>query len=206
MPETYKTPATNRTKPAGRRGFSCPSPGLSCADCRPRPLAWPDDRAATKAKQKDRRNPAVLPHAYRACPCSWSGRPDLNWRPPTPHAGALPGWATPRLCRYYNIPPPLEGNPVPPAVFSTCVGIGHDLSAWPRRAGAHSRAPVSAQERIGLEPGAGAHGCAPLHGNTNTREYQHTLRMPKAPATTRRYRFPVYCCRFWRAFSPHPYR
>ena len=29
------------------------------------------------------------------------------------------------------------------------------------------RAPVSAQERIVPEPGARAHGCAPLHGNTN---------------------------------------
>ena len=26
----------------------------------------------------------------------WSGRPDLNWGLPTPHAGALPGCATPR--------------------------------------------------------------------------------------------------------------
>ena len=26
----------------------------------------------------------------------WSGRPDSNWRPPAPHAGALPGCATPR--------------------------------------------------------------------------------------------------------------
>ena len=27
----------------------------------------------------------------------WSGRPDLNRRPPAPKAGALPGCATPRL-------------------------------------------------------------------------------------------------------------
>ena len=27
----------------------------------------------------------------------WSGREDLNLRPPAPHAGALPGCATPRL-------------------------------------------------------------------------------------------------------------
>ena len=26
----------------------------------------------------------------------WSGRPDLNRRPPAPEAGALPGYATPR--------------------------------------------------------------------------------------------------------------
>src|SRR5437763_12277550 len=29
----------------------------------------------------------------------WSGREDLNLRPPAPHAGALPGCATPRLSR-----------------------------------------------------------------------------------------------------------
>ena len=28
----------------------------------------------------------------------WSGRRDLNSRPPAPHAGTLPGCATPRLC------------------------------------------------------------------------------------------------------------
>jgi hypothetical protein len=30
----------------------------------------------------------------------WSGRPDLNWRPPAPKAGALPGCATPRHPSY----------------------------------------------------------------------------------------------------------
>lgn len=30
----------------------------------------------------------------------WSGRQDLNLRPPTPHAGALPGCATPRITYY----------------------------------------------------------------------------------------------------------
>ena len=61
--------------------------------------------------------------------------------------------------------------------FLTCVGIGLDLSAWLRRVGAHSRAPVSAQERIVPEPGARAHGCAPL------RECQHTLRVPESTCT-----------------------
>src|SRR5687768_10217557 len=28
----------------------------------------------------------------------WSGREDLNLRPPAPHAGTLPGCATPRGC------------------------------------------------------------------------------------------------------------
>jgi hypothetical protein len=29
----------------------------------------------------------------------WSGREDLNLRPPAPQAGALPGCATPRILR-----------------------------------------------------------------------------------------------------------
>ena len=35
----------------------------------------------------------------------WSGRPDLNRRPPAPKAGALPGCATPRQVglRFYRI-------------------------------------------------------------------------------------------------------
>ena len=34
-----------------------------------------------------------------AIPEKWSGREDSNFRPPAPHAGALPGCATPRLKR-----------------------------------------------------------------------------------------------------------
>src|SRR5207249_12243191 len=34
--------------------------------------------------------------------CNWSGREDLNLRPPAPHAGALPGCATPRLSGDYT--------------------------------------------------------------------------------------------------------
>src|ERR1043166_1419823 len=30
----------------------------------------------------------------------WSGRQDLNLRPPAPHAGTLPGCATPRISNY----------------------------------------------------------------------------------------------------------
>ena len=33
----------------------------------------------------------------------WSEREDLNLRPPTPHAGALPDCATPRIIEKYNI-------------------------------------------------------------------------------------------------------
>ena len=32
-------------------------------------------------------------------PNNWSGREDLNLRPPTPHAGALPDCATPRFVK-----------------------------------------------------------------------------------------------------------
>ena len=34
----------------------------------------------------------------------WSGREDSNFRPPAPHAGALPGCATPRPNRDYTVP------------------------------------------------------------------------------------------------------
>src|SRR5271154_3572137 len=37
----------------------------------------------------------------------WSGRRDLNARPPAPKAGALPGCATPRHCGF------LDFNPLP---------------------------------------------------------------------------------------------
>ena len=58
-----------------------------------------------------------------------------------------------------------------PAVFPTCVGIGHDLSAWPRRVGAHSRGRRGTCARVCPEEncagtGGRAHGCAPLPGNT----------------------------------------
>ena len=37
----------------------------------------------------------------------WSGRGDLNARPPAPKAGALPGCATPRLHSFYITSDPL---------------------------------------------------------------------------------------------------
>jgi hypothetical protein len=40
---------------------------------------------------------AQLRRAQRAKNEQWSGREDLNLRPPAPKAGALPGCATPRL-------------------------------------------------------------------------------------------------------------
>src|ERR1039458_7090289 len=37
---------------------------------------------------------------------NWSGRGDLNARPPAPKAGALPGCATPRLHSFYTTSEP----------------------------------------------------------------------------------------------------
>jgi hypothetical protein len=39
----------------------------------------------------------------------WSGWSDSNRRPPTPHAGALPDWATPRRSKEYNTPEQTQG-------------------------------------------------------------------------------------------------
>src|SRR5438128_8784657 len=44
----------------------------------------------------------------------WSGREDLNLRPPAPKAGALPGCATPRLSRrFFSIIAELFPNQMP---------------------------------------------------------------------------------------------
>src|SRR5438552_17154491 len=46
----------------------------------------------------DRRNSSLIPPPSSLIPhVNWSGREDLNLRPPAPKAGALPGCATPRL-------------------------------------------------------------------------------------------------------------
>ena len=74
-------------------------------------------------------------------------------------------------------------NSYPDSVFTACVGIGRDLSVWPRRVGAHSRARrgtcarVCAGENCAGTGGQGARLCAP------TWEYQHTLRIPR-PSTS----------------------
>ena len=44
-----------------------------------------------------RRDAAIRANDDQTIRC-WSGREDLNLRPPAPHAGTLPGCATPRLC------------------------------------------------------------------------------------------------------------
>src|SRR5512136_1474863 len=38
----------------------------------------------------------------RMCLNQWSGRRDSNSRPPAPHAGTLPGCATPRSAKVYQ--------------------------------------------------------------------------------------------------------
>ena len=65
-------------------GIRTPDPRLR------RPLLYP-----TELQAADRCG--LLSSAASGCPSkSWSGRPDLNWGPPAPKAGALPGCATPR--------------------------------------------------------------------------------------------------------------
>jgi hypothetical protein len=44
----------------------------------------------------------VLPRTNRGVEGRWSGRLDLNQRPPDPQSGALPGCATPRPCEFYH--------------------------------------------------------------------------------------------------------
>src|SRR5438132_1874126 len=52
--------------------------------------------------------PKFIPHPSALIPhVNWSGREDLNLRPPAPKAGALPGCATPRrpaACRVRSAP------------------------------------------------------------------------------------------------------
>ena len=47
---------------------------------------------------QQRKKAAPLTGYERPLFLSWSGREDLNLRPPQPHCGALPGCATPRPC------------------------------------------------------------------------------------------------------------
>jgi hypothetical protein len=67
------------------------------------PEGRPDEGAAgaalplDSARCQNRRAKQKGPIGFSISPCfSWSGREDLNLRPPEPHSGALPGCATPR--------------------------------------------------------------------------------------------------------------
>ena len=99
---------------------------------------------------------------------------------PSPSGGGL-GWGRTLGCsgmKYTTTAGSLRVKWALETVFPTCVGIGRDLSAWPRRVGAHSRARqgtcarVCAGENCAGTGGQGARLCAP------TWEYQHALRIP----------------------------
>ena len=83
-----------RTRKAGRRtwcgAFGAKLPAGSRGDSHASPLRG---RASW---EREGRQASLVESVTRGL--SWSGRPDLNRRPPAPKAGALPGCATPR-CR-----------------------------------------------------------------------------------------------------------
>ena len=57
----------------------------ACAFCEP------------EFKEQTHRPKTIKPkESFRPLGFNWSGRQDLNLRPPAPHAGALPSCATPR--------------------------------------------------------------------------------------------------------------
>src|SRR5262245_58781818 len=63
-----------------------------CSDIRLRPRGAPE---RIRTPDPRLRRPLLYPPELLA-PKQWSGRADLNGRPPAPKAGALPGCATPR--------------------------------------------------------------------------------------------------------------
>ena len=100
-------------------GIRTPDPRLR------RPLLYPTElQAACRC--------GLLSSAASGCPSkSWSGRPDLNWGPPAPKAGALPGCATPRptgesTARFPQVstratPSPVSGQPAAGAFSRRCL-------------------------------------------------------------------------------------
>ena len=60
-------------------------------------LGYFDDETCRLEAIENPFGPKVLPICPERTILVWSGRPDLNRRPPAPKAGALPGCATPRL-------------------------------------------------------------------------------------------------------------
>ena len=76
--------------------------GEGLPDCARRPPAdWksgaPDLRGVDKEPER-----AQILGIRQFTEVGWSGRRDLNPRPPAPKAGALPGCATPRLVHYHR--------------------------------------------------------------------------------------------------------
>src|SRR6185436_10173102 len=56
-----------------------------------------DSRSRSRVPHaRERRRPGACPEAAGLRTAKWSGRQDLNLRPPPPQGGALPGCATPR--------------------------------------------------------------------------------------------------------------
>ncbi len=82
-----------------------PGRGLRCCSCLARLTVslWRRSSAWGAGGHRARPVSLSLPHrtAVRKGPV-WSGRPDLNRRPPEPHSGALPGCATPRRSSCYQ--------------------------------------------------------------------------------------------------------
>ncbi len=76
-----------------------------CRHPRPRCIAGRqpgiNPRALGAAKRRTPMMNVRLPHVLM--PWRWSGRQDLNLRPPVPHTGALPGCATPRPGNQHSI-------------------------------------------------------------------------------------------------------
>ena len=66
-----------------------------------RPLLYPTELQAPKSNILERRDGFVFLHrlTFKDQPHKWSGREDLNLRPPVPKTGALPDCATPRSKR-----------------------------------------------------------------------------------------------------------
>ena len=60
--------------------------------------------AKTKARRSRMQRETTVAKSRRGLVLKWSGRLDLNQRPPAPEAGALPGYATPRRTRHSLIP------------------------------------------------------------------------------------------------------
>ena len=103
-------PATGTTEARGRRGAPggtrTPDPRLR------RPLLYPTELQARASYRSTTlsafRTGARQPSGWEG----WSGRADLNGRPPAPKAGALPGCATPRRLILHYLSPRLAAHPI----------------------------------------------------------------------------------------------
>ena len=95
----------------------------------------PDEVWRELKRTLDRRS--FDPIFQRAKNREWSGREDLNLRPPAPKAGALPGCATPRLFCFIDSKPLQTTGPRSAALFrrklrQNCVKLCQNPSVDPR--------------------------------------------------------------------------